>query len=96
MDRGHAPALRGFARWFHQDTIVEFESYDVAADEYLGRIDRESRQQLAGALNELLSENPGRTGRGLRNAWLRLGAQAGPRPAAMRAWLERIRDTAEK
>jgi len=67
--------LNKFAVWFHQDFGLTFENVNIGVDVYLGQISPQSKYNLSCELDSLLAEFPGKDSKGLKNAWLRLGAQ---------------------
>jgi len=67
--------LEKFAKWFHQDFGVIFENCEVGTKEYLSSLDENRKKTLSNDISRLLKEYPGKNNKGLKNAWLRLGAQ---------------------
>jgi hypothetical protein len=76
-----------FADWFHQDFGVLDDGNDAVAS-YIERLTPSQRTTLKRKLEALLQENPGKDQKGLRNAWLRLGARWSPRRKDLRAFIE--------
>lgn len=67
--------LPNFASWFHQDFGVIFDNFDDGVDRYIGGLSENRKAVLASELRELLNQYPGKSSKGLKNAWIRLGAQ---------------------
>ncbi|MBU3006010.1 hypothetical protein [Paraglaciecola arctica] len=67
--------LERFARWFHQDFGVIYASSKEGAQVYLSTLDSKNRDKLASEISQLFIQNPGKDFKGLKNAWLRMGAQ---------------------
>ncbi len=67
--------LEKFASWFHHDFGVIFENADEGVETYLGSLSPERKESLVKELGQLLRDFPGKENKGLKNAWLRLGAQ---------------------
>ncbi len=67
--------LEEFAKWFHQDFGVLFESIELGAETYLNTLQPERKKILISEIRQLLVDYPGKSNKGLKNAWLRLGAQ---------------------
>jgi hypothetical protein len=67
--------LDKFARWFHQDFALTFENLNTGVDAYLDQISSKSKYNLSCELDSLLVEFPGKDSNGLKEAWIRLGAQ---------------------
>lgn len=86
--------LHNLASWFHQD----FELMEVEPDEwgreFIKALSSEQRRNLKLELLELAAAHPGKSGNGLRNAWIRLGAQSWPKSADLRGiiqlWVEAL------
>ena len=66
--------LKRFAKCFHQDFGHMPPGVDDFATEYFRSLTPERRRALGTEVEALLKEWPGQDGRGLRNAWIRLGA----------------------
>jgi hypothetical protein len=77
--------IEHFAQWFHQDFTVIYPDLDEGVAAYITSLDSSRRHVLKRELEQLLCEYPGKDGKGLQNAWLRLGAQAWPRSKDLRA-----------
>ncbi|MEZ4333314.1 MAG: contact-dependent growth inhibition system immunity protein [Myxococcota bacterium] len=71
--------LGEFVSCYHQDAQLCWAKFDDFVDEYFSEIERNDAHALADEIRRLLEENPGRRGRGLRNALIRMGA-TGPIP----------------
>jgi hypothetical protein len=67
--------LKKFALWFHQDFEVLFNNTEVGANAYLKALTENEFNALSTEIAEFLKEHPGKDHKGLKNAWLRLGAQ---------------------
>jgi hypothetical protein len=67
--------LKKFAQWFHQDFEILFGSTEDGADKYLKALTAKQKKELLIDIEALLKEYPGKDHKGLKNAWLRLGAQ---------------------
>lgn len=80
--------LQRFAAWFHQDFFVLFPDVASGGQAYLNQLDDAEREAVRAELQQLLAQYPGKSEAGLRNAWLRLGAEAWPRRVGTRALLE--------
>lgn len=80
--------LRRFAAWFHQDFFLLFPDVASGGQAYLRQLDDAEREAVRAELRQLLAQYPGKSEAGLRNAWLRLGAEAWPRRVGTRALLE--------
>jgi len=64
-----------FASWFHQDYGVLYKNPEIGVDDYLNTLTQDQQQKLFLEINDLLKEFHGKDHKGLKNAWLRLGAQ---------------------
>ncbi|WP_428380868.1 contact-dependent growth inhibition system immunity protein [Nevskia ramosa] len=80
--------LQQFAEWFHQDFDVMFKDIASGGEAYLSQLSAKERAAVAAALRHLLAQHPGKSEAGLRNAWLRLGAEYWPKRGSTRALLE--------
>lgn len=80
--------LEVFARWFHQDFFLLFPNVEAGGAEYLKQLKESERKDLLLALEALLAEHPGKSEKGLRNAWRKLGAQVCPPRGCTRAILQ--------
>ena len=67
--------IHRLARLFHQDFDLMGLSIDDAVIEFLNSLSRLELVSLRKDLQNLIDENPGEKQKGLRKAWLRLGAQ---------------------
>jgi contact-dependent growth inhibition (CDI) system CdiI-like immunity protein len=80
--------LERFASWFHQDFALAFSNADEGAKEYFRSLTSVRRQVLATELEDFLKAWAGREGRGLRNAWIRLGAEWSARGSELRTHMQ--------
>jgi len=67
--------LSKFASWFHQDYGVLYKNPKLGVDDYLNSLAQDQQKKLFLEINDLLKEYYGKENTGLKNAWLRLGAQ---------------------
>ncbi len=67
--------LKEFAIWFNQDFDLLHKDTESGVEAYLGSISNSRRNNLGKEITEFLKEHPGKDHKGLKNAWLRLGAQ---------------------
>ncbi len=67
--------LEKFASWFHQDFGVLFESIEEGTNAYLDTLPSRRKKELVAEIKKLLNDDSGKENKGLKNAWLRLGAQ---------------------
>ena len=67
--------LQKFAKWFHQDFGVIYESFDNGANEYLEALTEKQRTCLSKEIGDFLKKYPGKDHKALKNAWFKLGAQ---------------------
>jgi hypothetical protein len=80
--------LANLASWFHQDFKLMGIEPDQWGREFIKSLSAEQRRVLRVELQELEATYPGKGGKGLRNAWIRLGAQCWPRSANLRGIIE--------
>ena len=94
IDNRKGSELERFARWFHQDFRMQYPEADEFAFEYFRSLSIQRRRALGAELGSLLEQWPGRNGKGLRNAWVRLGAHWSERGPALRSrlskWIEEL------
>jgi hypothetical protein len=86
--------LANLASWFHQDfKLIGIEPEDWGK-EFIKSLSMGQRRALKVELLDLAAAYPGKSGKGLRNAWIRLGAQCWPRSADLGrmivAWVEML------
>ena len=67
--------LKKFAQWFNQDFEILFNDTQAGANAYLNTLSIKDKQILSNEVTKLLQELPGKDHKGLKNAWIRLGAQ---------------------
>jgi hypothetical protein len=79
----HSP-LHNLASWFHQDFNLMGIEPEEWGKEFIKSLSAEERRVLRVELQELQAAYPGKNGKGLRNAWIRLGAESWPRSANLR------------
>lgn len=77
----HPSELAHFAQYFHQDFGFQFSDPSCGIDVYIRQLSPVRKVVLQAELEQLLARWPGRDGRALHNAWLRLGAQWSPQNA---------------
>jgi hypothetical protein len=86
--------LQNLASWFHQDFKLMGMEADDWGKEFIKSLSAAQRRTLKVELLELAAAYPGRSGKGLLNAWARLGAQSWPRSANLRdtiqLWVEAL------
>src|SRR5882757_7936726 len=84
--------VQGLASWFHQDFALMGVEPDQWGKEFMRSLSTAQRHSLRLELIELLAAYPGKTGKGLCNAWIRLGAAVWPRGVDLRqtidSWIE--------
>lgn len=80
--------LEQFARWFHQDFFLQFPDVETGGAEYLRSLRESEQHEVLLALEKFIAEHPGQSEKGLRNAWLKLGAEAWPSRGSTRAILQ--------
>jgi len=83
----HSP-VANLASWFHQDFELMGMEPEEWGKEFIKPLTADHRRTLRVELLELAATYPGKNGKGLRNAWIRLGAQWCPRPAKVREMME--------
>lgn len=67
--------IEKFASWFHQDYGLVFDQADDGVKAYLANLSDGRKRELAIEVSVLLKRYAGMDHKGLKNAWLRLGAQ---------------------
>ncbi|MCU7845081.1 MAG: hypothetical protein KZQ93_14725 [Candidatus Thiodiazotropha sp. (ex Monitilora ramsayi)] len=67
--------LKKFAQWFNQDFEILFESTEDGVNTYLNSLSESELNTLAIEIDQFLQEHPGKDCKGLKNAWIKLGAQ---------------------
>jgi len=67
--------LENFAKYFHQDFGVLFESAETGANEYLEALTLHQRNVLTNEIAAFIKDNVGKDLKSLKNAWFKLGAQ---------------------
>jgi CdiI immunity protein len=86
--------MANLASWFHQDFKLMGIEPDQWGREFIKSLSVDQKRALRAELLELAAAYPGKSGKGLRNAWARLGAQCWPRSANLRdtiqMWAEAI------
>ena len=82
-----ASELEELARFFHQDFGVLFASVGEGATTHFRSLSSKRRLALRSELLALLAEHPGKSERGLLNAWHRLGAEHWRRGSSLRTEL---------
>jgi hypothetical protein len=85
---GSESELERFVKIFHQDFGLMNCAPDEMAHGFFRSLSSKEKASLRKELIELLNENPGKKQKGLRNAWLRLGAQCWDRKLNLRLSIE--------
>ena len=67
--------LEKFAKWFHQDFGVLYETAEHGAKDYLNNLSNDQKEKLFYEIEALLNQYPGKDTKALKNAWIRLGAE---------------------
>jgi len=67
--------LQRFARWFHQDFGLMFNDVACGTEVYLASLSPEQKRRLLVEVGVLLESYPRKENKGLKSAWLKLGAQ---------------------
>jgi hypothetical protein len=80
--------LANLASWFHQGFALMGIEPEQWGREFIKSLSAEQRRVLEVELLELVATYPGKSGKGLRNAWIRLGAGYWPRAANLRQTIE--------
>jgi hypothetical protein len=80
--------LANLASWFHQDFALMGIEPEDWGKEFIKSLSMEQTRVLRVELQELQTAYPGKSGKGLRNAWIRLGAAVWPRSANLRQAIE--------
>jgi hypothetical protein len=81
-------ALASLAAWFHQDFNLMGKDAGQWGLEHIKSLSAQRRRILKAELQQFLKAYPGKSTKGARNAWVRLGAQSWPRSADLRAVIE--------
>jgi hypothetical protein len=76
------------ASWFHQDFRLMGMDPDHWGIEFLKSLTPNERRVLRVELQQLLGTFPGKSTKGLRNAWVRLGAESWPRNVNLRSAID--------
>jgi hypothetical protein len=84
--------LEQFAHWFHQDFFSQFSDVRVGAAVYLSQLSASERQYLNRALAAFLQKHAGKSEKGIRRAWINLGACAWPMRGSTRELLNSFLD----
>jgi hypothetical protein len=86
--------LRSLASGFHQDLELMGIEPEEWGREFIKSLSSDQRCNLKLESLELAAAHPGKSGKGLRNAWIRLGAQSWPKSADLRGiiqlWVEAL------
>ena len=89
----HSP-IANLASWFHQDFELMGMEPEEWGKEFIKSLSVDQRRTLKVEWLELKAAYPGKSGKGLRNVWIRLGAQGWPRSANLRdtiqLWIEAL------
>jgi hypothetical protein len=66
--------LQKFALWFHQDWYVQYPNFHEGARMYIEQLSSKEKMALASELEAFTKQHQSNTGKGAKNAWLKLGA----------------------
>src|SRR5258708_11449716 len=80
--------IANLASLFHQDLKLMGMEPEEWGREFIRALSADQRRTLLTELLDLKAAYPGKSGKGLRNAWIRLGAQWCPRAAKVREIIE--------
>jgi hypothetical protein len=80
--------LANLASWFHQDFALMGIEPEEWGREFIKSLSADQRRTLKVELLDLGAAYPGKSGKGLRNAWIRLGAAWCPRAAKVQDMIE--------
>jgi hypothetical protein len=80
--------LGNLASWFHQDFKLMGIEADQWGKEFIKSLSVVQRNVLRVELVELAAAYPGKSRKGLRSAWIRLGAAGWPRSADLQLIIE--------
>jgi hypothetical protein len=81
-------ALANLASWFHQDSKLMGIEADQWGKEFIKPLSTGQRRVLRAELLEFMAAYPGTSAKGIRNAWVRLGAAGWPRSANLREMMD--------
>ena len=71
---GQRTPLQKFALWFHQDWYLQYPNFHEGARMYIEQLSSKEKVALANELEAFVTEHQSNTGKGAKNAWLKLGA----------------------
>ena len=77
-------AAANLASWFHQDFTLMGLEPDHWGKEFIKTLSKGQRRVLKVELLELVAAYPGKSEKGIRSAWARLGAAGWPHSADLR------------
>ena len=80
--------LRKLASWFHQDFALMGIGPVQWGEQFFKSLPVAEKRALKLELAQLLASYPGKSGNGLKNAWVRLGAQSWPKSANLKQVVE--------
>src|SRR5277367_3837049 len=83
-------SLERLAHQFHQDFGFEGIDVQTSAARHVAGLSLKDRQLLIDELRRFLAEHPGKSNKGITNAWTKMGAQWWPRNPPTREVLNRI------
>jgi hypothetical protein len=87
--------VQGLATWFHQDFALMGVEPGEWGKTFMRSLSAEQRRVLRVELLELKAAYLGKSDKGLRNAWIRLGAALWPRGVDLRqaidSWVEALK-----
>lgn len=83
-------SLERLACRFHQDFGLEGVDAQTAAARHVEGLSGKDRQLLIDELTRFLENHPGRSNKGITNAWIKMGAQWWPQGPPTREVLSRI------
>ena len=87
-------ALAELASWFHQDFALMRMDPDQWGKEFIRPLSIAQRRVLRAELLEFSLTYPGKSAKGARNAWIRLGAAGWPRGTDLRKtinlWIDEL------
>jgi hypothetical protein len=78
-------ALAELASWFHQDFALMGVSPDQWGREFIKPLSGAKKRVLRDELHGFLAAYPGKSAKGVCNAWVRLGAAGWPRATDLRS-----------
>ena len=85
--------LERLAHQFHQDFGSEDMDVKTAAARHVAGLSHKDRQLLIDELKRFLAKHPGKSNKGITNAWRKMGAQWWPRNPPTREVLSEILNT---